>query len=289
MLSSDRYACQAVILLDKSPASKLKWTGPVRPRIEWFMSPRVEQPSAISVPLQLRSILAEEISRGVYQQTGKLPSERALAERFAVSRTSVRESLNALVRDGVLVRLVGKGTFIASGRNQLPSAAIEPSGHVAFLIGENIFRFVQPGYTRILIGAEQACRRHGYRLLFHSVGEKEVDFKLALPHGQPDGVKGCVVVGGLRTKTLRRLRELCVPIVLTDLLVEDETTSAVGADYSGGIRQAVQYLAELGHIRIGFIGFTNSDKYQTYWQTLQKLDLAYDGRFVHFLQLPDLA
>ena len=67
-----------------------------------------------SVPLQLRSVLSEEIERGMYGEAGKIPSERALADRFAVSRTSVRECLNILVKDGLLVRIVGKGTYVAN-------------------------------------------------------------------------------------------------------------------------------------------------------------------------------
>lgn len=250
----------------------------------------IEPHSGTSIPLQLRSILIEEISRGVYSSSGKLPAERALAERFGVSRTSVRECLNVLVKDGVLVRLVGKGTFFASACTNPGVPPVKESvGHLAFLIGENIFQFVQPGYTRILVGAEQACRKQGYRLLFHSVGEEEDDPQLGLPQGQPDGVRGVLVAGGLRKKTLERIVKWKVPIVLTDLIVDDDNASAVGPDYASGTRQALEYLAALGHTKVGFIGFPNSEKYQTYWQTLEKLDLGYNAHFVHFLQLPDLA
>ena len=59
---------------------------------------------------------------------------------------------------------------------QLPNTGIPADtteAILAFLIGENIFQFVQPGYSRILIGAEQTCRQQGYRLLFHSVAKKK--------------------------------------------------------------------------------------------------------------------
>ena len=39
----------------------------------------------------------------------------------------------------------------------------------------------------------------------------------------------------------------------------------------------------------GSSGFPNSAKYQTYWQTLDRLDLSYKPQWVHFFQLPDLA
>jgi DNA-binding LacI/PurR family transcriptional regulator len=240
-----------------------------------------------TVPLQLRAILAEEIERGVYGEGGKLPSERALAERFAVSRTSVRECLNLLVKDRLLVRTVGKGTFVAREGDIPVEGDGERPGHLAFLIGENIFQFVQPGYNRILLGAEQVCRQEGYRLLFHSVGEEESDLKSGLTGGQPDGIQGCLIAGGLRKKSLDRILEWGVPMVLTDLIV-DGSMSAVGPDYASGTRQALEYLVKLGHRDVGFVGFPNSEKYQAFWRKLEKLDLRYNPHWVHFLQLPDV-
>jgi len=250
---------------------------------------KIQANSPLSVPVQLRSILTGKIDGGLYGKSGKLPSERALAETFGVSRTSVRESLNAMVKDGALVRIVGKGTYVASGaRDHAPMVQREAVGHLAFLIGENIFQFVQPGYSRILVGAEQVCRQQGYRLLFHSVGEEENDPKMGLPQGQPNAIQGCLVAGGLRKKSLDRLLDWEVPIVLTDLIVQDGNASAVGADYAIGTRQALEYLAEIGHKDIGFIGFPNSEKYRAYWQTLEKLDLRYNPHLVQFLSLPDV-
>ena len=244
--------------------------------------------NADRVPGRIRSILSEEIERGVYGASGRLPAERSLAERFGVSRTSVRECLNFLVKDGVLVRLVGKGTFVSSAAGEF-SGTLAPVGSLAFLIGENIFQFVQPGYTRILVGAEQAARQKDFQLLFRSIGEEENDPELGLPHQTREAIQGVLVAGGLRKKTLERLLEWQVPVVLTDLIVENDLASAVGADYGSGTRQALEHLASLGHRRIGFIGFPNSAKYQTYWQTLDRLDLSYKPQWVHFFQLPDLA
>ncbi len=48
----------------------------------------------------------------------RLPSERDLAEQFAVSRMTLRQAVSLLVEEGVLERRVGSGTFVSSTRVQ---------------------------------------------------------------------------------------------------------------------------------------------------------------------------
>jgi GntR family transcriptional repressor for pyruvate dehydrogenase complex len=57
--------------------------------------------------------LAEFIENGGLRGGDKLPPERELAQRFGVSRDSVREALRVLAERGVVVRRQGDGTYIA--------------------------------------------------------------------------------------------------------------------------------------------------------------------------------
>jgi len=66
--------------------------------------------SPIPLHVQLKEKLRKEIEDKSY--TEKIPSERKLMDQFSVSRTTVREAVNALVRDGILEKIHGKGTFI---------------------------------------------------------------------------------------------------------------------------------------------------------------------------------
>ena len=60
---------------------------------------------------QIASLLREEISSGLYEPSGKLPSEAALCRRFAVSRVTVRLALGKLSDERVVERKQGKGTY----------------------------------------------------------------------------------------------------------------------------------------------------------------------------------
>ena len=56
--------------------------------------------------------LKEAIEGGAYGHGQRLPAERALAEHYSTSRTTVREALAKLEADGLVVRKVGSGTFV---------------------------------------------------------------------------------------------------------------------------------------------------------------------------------
>jgi GntR family transcriptional regulator len=69
-----------------------------------------ENPTALY--LQISSLLREEISSGLYEPSGKLPSEAELQARFNVSRITVRLALDQLVEEKIVERKQGKGTYV---------------------------------------------------------------------------------------------------------------------------------------------------------------------------------
>lgn len=58
------------------------------------------------------SALAEELEAARERSDGRLPPERELAARHNLSRSAVRAWLDDLERSGVVVRQVGRGTFV---------------------------------------------------------------------------------------------------------------------------------------------------------------------------------
>lgn len=74
-------------------------------------------------PLPLYQQLADRIRRevvnGVYQVNEKIPSENELAKKYVIGRPTVRQATDLLVREGVLLRKRGSGTFVQPAVKQI--------------------------------------------------------------------------------------------------------------------------------------------------------------------------
>lgn len=62
--------------------------------------------------------IEREVAKHDIGSGGRLPTERALAERSGESRTTVRRALGILEAEGRIVRHIGRGTFLAQARSQ---------------------------------------------------------------------------------------------------------------------------------------------------------------------------
>jgi GntR family transcriptional regulator len=62
---------------------------------------------------QLYDILRGELTRGQWKPGDMLPAESELMQRYGISRITVRQVLDMLVRDSLIYRQQGRGTFVA--------------------------------------------------------------------------------------------------------------------------------------------------------------------------------
>ena len=74
--------------------------------------------SPIPLYYQLKATIEDHIQSGHWKPGDRLPSESQLGQQFQISRTTIRQALGDLVNQGLLVRIQGKGTFVAEPRIQ---------------------------------------------------------------------------------------------------------------------------------------------------------------------------
>jgi len=65
---------------------------------------------------QLKELIRARVRAGEWAPGSAIPSERELTERYRISRMTARQALTDLVREGVLYREQGRGTFVAQPR-----------------------------------------------------------------------------------------------------------------------------------------------------------------------------
>ncbi|WP_341718464.1 GntR family transcriptional regulator [Micromonospora sp. FIMYZ51] len=71
---------------------------------------------------RIRHALRQELERGALAPGDRMPTERELVERFGVAHMTVRHAIDGLVRDGLVVRRRGSGTFVVRTRPMARSA-----------------------------------------------------------------------------------------------------------------------------------------------------------------------
>jgi GntR family transcriptional repressor for pyruvate dehydrogenase complex len=106
---------------------------------------------------QIRALIRE----GRWAPGDQIPPERELAERFRVSRTSVREALRALEMQGVIDSRQGGGTFVRTADTE----ALVPPLAAAILRGQRelaevleVRELIEPGISRL--AAARASDEH---------------------------------------------------------------------------------------------------------------------------------
>ncbi len=74
--------------------------------------------SPVPLYFQLQEVLRKKIIRDIYSPGDLIPSEKELQDLYKVSRITVRNAINGLVLEDLLIKKQGKGTIVAFPRMQ---------------------------------------------------------------------------------------------------------------------------------------------------------------------------
>lgn len=79
---------------------------------------KVDKSSSVSLHIQLKSIIKNMIESGELKEGDVILPEREICKEQKISRMTVNKAINALVSEGVLYRIQGKGTFVAQKKKK---------------------------------------------------------------------------------------------------------------------------------------------------------------------------
>ncbi len=98
--------------------------------------------------LQLREVIRKKIEDGEYLPATAIPSENELAEIYGINRLTVRSAIHALVSEGRLKRVQGKGVFVVGDKTQSELETL--GGFMHTVRGKNV-----KSSTKILMKAQR--------------------------------------------------------------------------------------------------------------------------------------
>ena len=151
------------------------WYQPLKKAI----MPPLDRNSFIPLYYQLAQLLREQIIAGTWAGGAEIPSERKLMESFDLSRNTVRQAMELLYRDGLIVREQGSGTRVAhlgisyqylldtfyENRDLLLRAGFEPK--VNTVSSEVVF---PPEAARLALKLEKKVPVINKKLIFYANG-----------------------------------------------------------------------------------------------------------------------
>ncbi|RED61730.1 LacI family DNA-binding transcriptional regulator [Cohnella lupini] len=168
--------------------------------------------------------------------------------------------------------------------NHMARSLVLQQSNLLFLLITDI---TNPFYTTLARGAEDAAKKHGYRLLFGNSDEnveKEKDYVDTILATRADGVL-VAPAGDPSLPHLETLRKHRVPFVLLDREVPGMDSDVVLGDSKEGARKLVDHLSAQGHRRIALINgspYISSARLRLegYKEALKLNDLVYDENYV---------
>lgn len=215
--------------------------------------------SSQALYVQIEQSLRRSIEGGALRAGDAVPTEADLCRQFRVSRSTVRQALSRLERDGLVTRIRGKGTFVRAALPPAQSPTITGSEKIIGLIACRKDDTLQ---MEILLGLERAAKSRDYSVIFSCSGESAAGEQQEIERMLQRGVKGMVVMpvsNCATTPGVKRLVDSHMPFVLVDRYLTALSTDFVTSDNYAGAYRATEHLVILGYRRLAFVCIGDSE------------------------------
>ncbi len=201
------------------------------------------------------STLRQEIRDGKYTIGQRMANERSLAERFGISRGTIRHALRILENERLIARQQGRGTFVADP-TRAPTSGSTGTALIGALVWEKATFF-----GSVLQAATLQASERGFVLTTGSNISSEAESQHIKAFIR-SGVRGVLLspLWQFSGDGYRELKNNKIAVVMLDTRLPDCDEDFVSVNDREGARIATNHLIELGHHRIGYFGYDPNPK-----------------------------
>ncbi len=242
------------------------------------MRKRTDKDGPAPLPQKIKTDVLSRLRAGWLSPGRRFPSEQSLADEYGVNRMTARQAVLELIREGVLCRVPGRGTYVSENGTSSADLPENIAGRVLLILPnlQNTY------YLQIISGIHDALARNKCELLLHSAQDDFLEEERSIQRGLNSDIKGIILVADNYTKSNAKLiQDACVktPMVIVDMPLEGVKCDLVHTDDEYGAYIATCHLIELGHRRIAHISAAK-DRLDGYKRALAENGLEFDPGLV---------
>ncbi|HOJ33814.1 MAG TPA: GntR family transcriptional regulator [Candidatus Hydrogenedentes bacterium] len=245
----------------------------------------VELPPDIPVYAYIKRELKNQIESGELPEGARVPSEFELARMYGVSRNPTRQALRDMELEGYIIRIPGRGSFVAPRQQRQRVLSVNGWRTVAIACPE-----LECHYTRLVVrGFIEASAERGLHPMVYFMrlsNEAEFDFLADLRNSGVEGMAFWLQHPCEKTlELLKKFERSKFPFVLIDRYVRGMNSDFVVTDNVDAGYQLTKVLVERGHRRIGFMtteldNTATEDRHTGYQKALQEAGLDYEPELI---------
>lgn len=221
--------------------------------------------------LPLYAVIMEDIkariSDGTYHPDDRLPSEKELMASYGVSRIVAVNALTNLVKEGLIYRVPGRGSFV-SGKTipeQLPKARPATQMETGKTLGLLIPHIDDPFVIQLVNRLNQEANQRGYYfpLFITSQNPEYEKNSISFLQQQAQGMILFPCNADTYNDAILSMVVQKYPFVLVDRRLPGLEANYVGTDNGLGAKIAFEYLFSLGHHNVALCCTTPLSTYST--------------------------
>ena len=194
---------------------------------------------------RLKQIMKGEIKKGTFPLDSRFPSEREWMSQHEVSRATVRQAMEELEREGILLREQGKGTFVKEPPTKLKRFKI---------LIPKIALHKHSFFFDVIKGCEAATNGQAeLSIQTHEMNNEALSS--AIRGSESDGF---LIMAPPNTEDLSILKGIKTPLILIGGYSPNPDFHAVYSDSYQGSFRLTEYLIKKGHKKIALLGGAHS-------------------------------